>query len=74
MKKIEEFFAKHNAKNGKLSDTNYIILANMKENLEKGLAYEEIMKHPGLEKAIKERQSELKLKSLSEAELDRYKV
>jgi len=74
LKRIEEFFAKHNVKNGNLKDTNYIILANMKENLEKGLSYEEIMKHPGLEEAIKESQSELKLKSLSQAELDKYKV
>ena len=74
LKQIEEFFAKHNVENGDLRDTNYIILANMNENLEKGLSYEEIMKNAGLKETIEKRQSELKLKSLSDSELDKYKV
>jgi len=74
LKQIEEFFAKSNVENGKLTDTNYIVLANMKENLEKGLSYEDIVKNTGLEEAIRERESALKLSKLSEEELDRYKV
>ena len=74
LKNIEEFFPQSNVEDGKLTDTYYIVLANMKENLEKGLSYEEIVKNTGLEEALKERQSTLKLSKLSEEELDRYKV
>ncbi len=74
LKNIEEFFPQSNVEDGKLTDTYYIVLANMKENLEKGLSYEDIVKNTGLEEALKERQSTLKLSELSEEELDRYKV
>lgn len=74
LKKIEEFFATHNIEGGHLKDTNYIILSNLRDNIEKGLSYKELMKHPGLEETIQEIQMRLNLESLSEDELDKYKV
>jgi len=74
LKKIEECFAKHNIKDELSQDTNYIVLANLRDNIEKGLSYQELMKYPGLKEVIQEMQTKSNLESLSEDEIDKYKV
>jgi hypothetical protein len=74
LQKIEEIFTTGDIEGGHLKDTNYIILSNLRDNLEKGLSYQELMKHPGLEETIQEIQMRLNLESLSDDELEQYKV
>jgi hypothetical protein len=74
LKKIEASFAAHNIESNLLRDTDYIVLANIRDNIKKGLSYQELMKHPGLRETMQEMQMKLSLESLSDDEIDKYKV
>jgi hypothetical protein len=74
LKRMEEFSAKHNTEDELSKDTNYVILDNLRDNIEKGLSYQELMKYPGLKEVIQEMQTRQSLESLSEDEIDKYKV
>jgi len=74
LKKIEAYFTAHNIESDLPRNTDYIVLANLRDNIEKGLSYQELMKYPGLKETIQEMQMKRSLESLSEDEIDKYKV